>query len=438
MLYFFGCIGLSYSKTIVYPTVSKANIRSAPTVQSKIIGSLSLGRRITTTVNHANSNWLKVNLSANKQGFIFKKLVAQKWIKIWKKERALFLMDGHKPIKKYRIALGFNPVGDKKQQGDGCTPTGRFFICEMLKSPKPKAKYGARSMRISYPNSEDARRGLKEKLISKAAYFQIIKQNKKGIMPSQQTKLGGSIRIHGGGTVSDWTLGCIAMRDEEITVLYDTLPSKNALVEIYNSEKEDLKINTKSYVNHALLKTAQNLLKTNTQYTQEATQLIKLDYPMGDISPNIGVCTDVIIRALRGLSIDLQALLHEDVMTLPGKYPLIKKPNANIDHRRTRILKHWFDQHTRSLTLKPPLNQPQDWLPGDIVLMDTGVQNGTIYDHIGIVSDRYEKKRPLVINLWTIGYQINQMDLLSGDYPTIVGHYRMGHLFDYGGRLNNE
>ncbi len=58
--------------------------------------------------------------------------------------------------------------------------------------------------------------------------------------------------------------------------------------------------------------------------------------------------------------------------------------------------------------------------------MDTGVNNGTIYDHIGIVSyHKNQKGIPLVINLWTIGDKLNEMELLNGDYPKIVGHYRL-------------
>ena len=71
-------------------------------------------------------------------------------------------------------------------------------------------------------------------------------------------------------------------------------------------------------------------------------------------------------------------------------------------------------------------------MPGDVVLMDTGIPNGTVYDHIGIVSGGTVRGRPAVINLWTVGWQINEMDLLNGDYPGIVGHYRLTHPFDYG------
>jgi hypothetical protein len=63
--------------------------------------------------------------------------------------------------------------------------------------------------------------------------------------------------------------------------------------------------------------------------------------------------------------------------------------------------------------------------------MDTGIRNGTVYDHIGIVGDSIVDGRPMVINLWTIGYELAAMDLLEGEYPAIVGHYRLLHPFCY-------
>ena len=48
----------------------------------------------------------------------------------------------------------------------------------------------------------------------------------------------------------------------------------------------------------------------------------KIGYPGGDVSRESGVCTDVIIRALRDArKIDLQKLVHEDMKTSFSKYP---------------------------------------------------------------------------------------------------------------------
>jgi murein L,D-transpeptidase YafK len=135
-----------------------------------------------------------------------------------KKDRRLKLYDGEKLIKNYEIALGFAPDGNKEKQGDGKTPEGEFYI--FTKNDKSKFYL---SLGISYPNIEDAERGLKAKLITKAQRDEIVRafQNKK--TPLQNTALGGEIYIHGGGSANDWTWGCIALKNEEIKELFDAV-----------------------------------------------------------------------------------------------------------------------------------------------------------------------------------------------------------------------
>jgi uncharacterized protein YijF (DUF1287 family) len=351
-------------------------------------------------------------------------------IKVWKQERLLFLYKGQTIAGKYRIGLGTNPKDDKARLGDGCTPCGRFYICEMLKRPVPAERYGARSMRISYPGIEDARRGLATGLISKKAYIKIVRAVRAGRMPPQNTRLGGSIRIHGGGSQSDWTLGCMAMEDSDIVELFSKV-SMNCPIEIYPSGKKDSLWNRKGFMNSAVLAGAKRVLASGCRYTKSAISVIPMKYPMGDIPDSIGVCTDVIIRALRFAGVDLQALMYEDVAGFPKAYPGIKRANPNIDHRRTRNLEVLFGRCAERLTNLPPSRAPEKWRPGDIVLMDTGVENGTIFDHIGIVSDNKKEGVPLVVNLWTIGHRVAEMELLSGDYPEIVGHFRLKHPWNY-------
>ena len=91
-------------------------------------------------------------------------------ILIKKNKRQLQVFDGEKLVKTYKIALGFAPVGDKEIEGDGRTPEGEFYI--FTKNPNSKFYL---SLGISYPNAEDARRGLKENLISKEENDAIVK-----------------------------------------------------------------------------------------------------------------------------------------------------------------------------------------------------------------------------------------------------------------------
>ncbi len=140
-------------------------------------------------------------------------------IVIKKKERTLEVFDGEKSIVVYKIALGFEPEGDKEIQGDGKTPEGEFFI----HTKNPQSKFYL-SLGISYPDIEDARRGLEQELITQEEHDQIVKAIEEKKMPLQNTKLGGEIYIHGNGNLTDWTAGCIALTNKDMKALFDAMP----------------------------------------------------------------------------------------------------------------------------------------------------------------------------------------------------------------------
>lgn len=123
---------------------------------------------------------------------------------------------------------------------------------------------------------------------------------------------------------------------------------------------------------------------------------IKLDYPGGDVAPDRGVCTDVVVRAYRALGIDLQEAVHEDMTGRFGLYPQwyeFDHPDYSIDHRRVSNLMVFFKRHGRVL---PISNRGLDYRPGEIIVWDLG--GATL--HIGIVSDRRNRShtRPLVVH----------------------------------------
>ena len=138
---------------------------------------------------------------------------------IHKKRRKLELFDGKTLVKTYEIVLGKTPVGDKEIEGDGRTPEGKFYV--FTKNDKSKFHL---SLGLSYPNLEDAERGLSAGLITKAEYEAIAEAIAEKKMPPQTTKLGGEIYIHGGGTDRDWTQGCVALADDDIKKLFDSIP----------------------------------------------------------------------------------------------------------------------------------------------------------------------------------------------------------------------
>ena len=141
----------------------------------------------------------------------------------------------------------------------------------------------------------------------------------------------------------------------------------------------------------------------------------RIAYPLGDVPRGMGVCTDVVIRALRNAGIDLQRDVHEDILRAPRAYPSVSRPNTSIDHRRVKSLLPYFRRHFEAHSVVPTASDP--YRPGDIVFMDT-FKNRSGAEHVGIVSDvRNPTGVPLIINNWTDGTVTTDMDLIAWGVP---------------------
>jgi murein L,D-transpeptidase YafK len=128
-------------------------------------------------------------------------------ILILKKDHVLELLKGGKVIRTYKVALGRGGLAPKEREGDGRTPEGHYII----DSRNAESHYH-KALHISYPNAEDSKRAAKL-----------------GVAP------GGAIMIHGlpngmgwlgaAHRLYDWTLGCIAVTDQEIDEIWDMAPT---------------------------------------------------------------------------------------------------------------------------------------------------------------------------------------------------------------------
>ncbi|MBW8833317.1 MAG: DUF1287 domain-containing protein [Burkholderiales bacterium] len=146
----------------------------------------------------------------------------------------------------------------------------------------------------------------------------------------------------------------------------------------------------------------------------------RIGYPLGDVPDNLGVCTDLVIRAYRQLGIDLQALVHEDMSKSFKSYPAtwgLKAPDSNIDHRRVPNLEVFLARHGTTFAVN---SSPANYLAGNLV---TWRLPGNL-PHIGIVSDQFVpgSQRPKIIH--NIGAGPVEDDILFS-YP-ISRHYRYG------------
>jgi len=141
-------------------------------------------------------------------------------------------------------------------------------------------------------------------------------------------------------------------------------------------------------------------------------------YPWGDIPPDIGVCTDLVIRALRNAGFDLQRRIYLDVLKDVKKkvfYPwkTWKKKTADkyIDHRRCPNQAVFFKRFADVVKVDPGDVDLSQFRPGDIVYWDLEIHRY----HVGIVSDKKTKEGvPLVMhNFPTPGYAAEE-DVLTG------------------------
>ncbi len=116
---------------------------------------------------------------------------------VYKDRHRMYLMHHDKVLKTYRIALGFEPRGHKRFQGDGKTPEGNYIINRR----NPNSEFYL-SIGISYPNATDR------------AHARAVGRDP-----------GGDIFIHGGRRKGDpkrpdWTAGCISVPDHKMRDIY--------------------------------------------------------------------------------------------------------------------------------------------------------------------------------------------------------------------------
>jgi uncharacterized protein len=149
--------------------------------------------------------------------------------------------------------------------------------------------------------------------------------------------------------------------------------------------------------------------------TAYAPGYVRIKYPGGDIPRERGVCTDVVVRAFRGIGVDLQKEVHEDMKKHFKEYPKIwkmKTPDPNIDHRRVPNLMKFLQRRGKALQLD------SEYKPGDIVAWQ--LENGLL--HIGIVSTENIPAGKRYYLIHNIGAGAQKEDVLH-EFK-IIGHYR--------------
>ena len=160
----------------------------------------------------------------SQRGWIRSEALSNVWILIDKESRYLYVYRSTELVRKLPVDVSQNPEGDKVRRAalgerdHYRIPEGVFFICQ-----KNLNSQYYRSLMLNYPNEEHAERGLREGLITRAEYAQIVNASLGFRPPPMGTVLGGAIAIHGQGSGRQraWTRGCLALRDVHLDAIWD-------------------------------------------------------------------------------------------------------------------------------------------------------------------------------------------------------------------------
>ena len=155
-----------------------------------------------------------------------------------------------------------------------------------------------------------------------------------------------------------------------------------------------------------ILNNVRDYIKTNPKYKSKY-------YATGYPNDEYGVCTDVVTFGLKGAGYDLMNLVNEHIKTNRNLYD-IDVIDKNIDFRRVQNLKVYLDNN--AIVLTNDINKIKEWQGGDIVVFK---------NHIGIVSDKRNKKGiPFIIHHANPYQRYYEEDIL--EYRNdIIGHYRI-------------
>lgn len=232
--------GLMSDGLVKYIKGNSVNMREAPALDSNILLRLNNGTEVKLLADEGT--WCRVEYM-ELDGYIHKDYLSETptiplsgenvsaasnslpdslsspAIVVKKAQRILELWDGDTLVASYPVGLGWEPVGDKKKEGDGRTPEGKYYVC----TRNDKSKFYL-SLGLSYPNADDAKEALDNGLIDRGTYEEIVRAIENKSCPPWNTPMGGEIMIHGNGSHMDWTAGCIAVDNNVMDILWRCCP----------------------------------------------------------------------------------------------------------------------------------------------------------------------------------------------------------------------
>ena len=139
-------------------------------------------------------------------------------VRVHKAAHRMLLLSEDVVVRRYSVALGYGGLGPKKREGDGVTPTGTYRMTGKLAKSPWHTLIG-----VSYPNYDDVKR------------HALLKASRE--IP-HDANIGFGIAVHGRSTTqsdgehknTDWTLGCIALDNDEVDEFSRVVPKGTPII----------------------------------------------------------------------------------------------------------------------------------------------------------------------------------------------------------------
>jgi hypothetical protein len=166
----------------------------------------------------------RIRTEKGQVGYVDASALSNLWIRVSKEKRRVYVYRGIDLVDTFEADMAYNSFADKKRNGSETrrdhwrTPEGSFYVVHK----NPNSEF-YKAFVLNYPKVEDARRGLRDGLITQSQFDAIKQAQEEFRIPPMNTDLGGWIEIHGDGTgdATAWTQGCVAVRNGVMDDLWD-------------------------------------------------------------------------------------------------------------------------------------------------------------------------------------------------------------------------
>lgn len=185
-----------------------------------------LAFRDEVTVVAERSSFYRIRTGEGATGFVRRSALSNVWVRVSKSNGTVYLYRGAELEASLPADFGYNREDDKVRRGSPeepdhwRTPEGRFLITDKNENGR-----FYRALVLNYPTAEDAERGYRSGLISRAERAEIVRASMRHETPPMDTELGGWIEIHGEGTGGevDWTEGCVALQNQHLDWIWEVV-----------------------------------------------------------------------------------------------------------------------------------------------------------------------------------------------------------------------